>query len=108
MPKNKAVVIRRGNLTDIVRNAVAKLLNNERVLVDNRNTETMPDKNIKDVIKRSKERGAPVVIEQGSVGPFLKSLGWNYWMYHQRDERTFAFWEVTGSDGPPRERLITV
>lgn len=105
----KVVVIRRGNSDDTVKAAVKQLLNGEDLLVDNRNSTTMTTDTLKGVVAAAKVTGAPVIVEQGAIGPLLKVMGFkDYWMFLQREAGRFSFWFINGDQTPPKECLITV
>jgi|GEM_PF-5471927 len=108
--QNKALVVRKGNASDLVRDLIAKVLNNEAIWVDNRNIAVMHDcEVVKKIIRSARNRGVPVFIEQGVLGPLLRVLDFKgYWMFQTRGRNTCVFWFIDGKNDPPKEHLITI
>lgn len=109
MHRKKAVVVGIGHGNELTRAAIAKLLQDNGIVVDGRNVQNMTIDTIKGVVAVAKRRGNPVFVQQGEISPYLKALGSKgYWMFRPRGQNAFAFWFIDGTEAPPAERLITV
>ncbi len=108
MHRKKVVVVSPGYGNEMLRAAIAKLLQDDDIFVDGRNTLTMTSETIKGVVAVARRWGNPVFVQQGVLAPYLKALEFKgYWTFVQKGAG-FSFWFIDGATTAPKEHPIAV